>query len=121
MDNRALETGLKTHIFTIECRFRVKYTCMPLLDYHKIYLTLRGRIKRNGSHCKRATATGSMCFPLMFDTCTGPGLFDTCPGKPHCSWFVQLLSRSFVNVKSRSISHRSVEKVAKQSVVQINS
>ena len=37
------------------------------------YLTLRGRIKRAGSHCIRATATGAMYFPLMFDTCPGPG------------------------------------------------
>ena len=39
----------------------------------KDYLTLRGRIKRAGSHCIRATATGVMYFPLMFDTCPGPG------------------------------------------------
>ena len=38
-----------------------------------LYLTLRGRITRAGSHCIRATATGVMYFPLMFDTCPGPG------------------------------------------------
>ena len=41
-----------------------------------------------------------------------PLMFDTCPGKPHCSRFVQPLGRSIVNVKSHCISHRSGENVS---------
>ena len=44
-----------------------------MYSYNIAYLTLRGRITRAGSHCIRTTATGAMYFPLMFDTCPGPG------------------------------------------------
>jgi len=48
-----------------------------------IYLTLRGRIKRTGTHCKHATATGAMYFPLMFDTSVLPdsNAMDSLPTK----------------------------------------